>query len=378
MNKRILIAWAALGFVSCPQAQRCAVCDLAITTDFYRIQDQVTEEQKPICQECASLARRCYLCGLPVKNNITQLQDGRVLCARDAKGVILSPDEARQICDETRNELGRMLSRFLTFPATNVSISMVDKVHMEQLFQTPGFDRQCPSIFGYIRSRPNQAGGARHAISLLSGLPRARLMATCAHEMAHSWLNENLAQERQINRDSVEGFCELIAFKLMSELGQEQEQKVIQSNRYTRGQFGLFLDAETRYGFYTIMQWMKSGLDSRLTETDLDRVRQTRFQPPAATPNTIVPLPQPAVTPVPDTLTLIGISGVGNRGLALIDNRAFSAGESGRVRVGQTNVVLRCLEIRSNSVVIEVAGSAEKQELFLKSIRWQPVEKAAR
>ena len=35
------------------------------------------------------------------------------------------------------------------------------------------------------------------------------------------------------------------------------------------------------------------------------------------------------------------------------------------MRVGETNVTVQCLEIRNNSVVIQVDGSGEKKELFL-------------
>lgn len=349
------------------QAQRCAVCDMPFGSVLYTIQDRVTEQQVKVCDKCFALTTRCYLCALPVKNNITTLEDGRVLCARDAKGVVLSEDEASQVCSEARTELARVFSRFLSFPTTNVTTAVVDRVHMEQLFKKAGFDNQCPSIFGYIRSRTNELGGVKHAISLLSGLPRARLMAVCAHEMAHSWVNEHVTRARQVHLDAVEGFCELVAYKLMAYLGREQEQKIIKANHYTRGQFDLFLAADDQYGFYTIMQWMESGLDASLDGSDLDRVRKVRFQPQRSTPAEFVPLPKPAPTPVPDTLTLIGISGTGSRRLALVNDRAFGAGESGKVRVAKTNVVVRCLEVRNDSVLIQVEGSPEKKELFLKS-----------
>ena len=70
---------------------------------------------------------------------------------------------------------------------------------------------------------------------------------------------------------------------------------------------------------------------------------------------------------MPDTLTLIGIVGTGDRRLALINDRSLKQGESGKVRVGATNVVVRCLEIGSESVAIEVDGSPERKELRLKS-----------
>jgi len=368
VKRNIVIACVTLGVVANLEAQRCAVCDLGIATAAYLLEDQVTKERRQVCVECASLSTVCYLCGLPVKYNITRLDDGRVLCLRDSNGVVLADQEAEQVCAETRIELDRLFSRFLTFPATNVTIALADAVHMKQLFQTPGFDRQCSSVFGYIKNAIDDPGAHRHhVIRLLTGLPKPRLMATCAHEMAHSWLNENLRPDRRINLDAVEAFCELVAFKLMTQLGQEQEQKVIKSNFYTRGQFDLFQEADDRYGFYTIMQWMKSGLDARLTETDLDRVRQIKASPQPSTPAGMVSWAQPGTTPVPDTLTIMGISGAGSRRLALIDDLAFCAGESGKVRVGRTNVMVKCLEIRSNSVVIEVEGSPGKQELFLKS-----------
>jgi len=130
----------------------------------------------------------------------------------------------------------------------------------------------------------------------------------------------------------------------------------------------LFLEADDIYGFYTVMQWMKWGTDSRLREEEPDRIRKIDEKKPPATRlgNDAAPLVV-ALTPVPDKLTLIGISGTGSRRLALINDRAFGANETGKVRVGKTNVVIHCVEIRDGAVIIEVDGSREKQELSLKA-----------
>jgi len=171
-----------------------------------------------------------------------------------------------------------------------------------------------------------------------------------------------------MDRDSEEGFCELIAYKLMERLDQPAQMDLIKNNLYTRGQFDLLLEADTTYGFYTVMQWVKCGTDNCLREEEPDRIRKIDekrlLKPRPETP--AVPLVF-APTPVPDVLTLIGISGTGARRLALINDRAFGVSESGKVRVGPTNVTVRCLELRSNSVLIEVDGLTDKQELFLKS-----------
>jgi len=364
---KLFIALGLMVLAADLQAQLCSVCNQAIGVNVYVVEDKLTSEQKRVCEQCLELKTTCYLCGMPVKINMTRLDDGRVLCARDAKEAVLSEDEARRDCADARNELERLFSRFTTFPNTNASVAIVDRTQMDQLVRAPGFDRQCPSVYGYIRSRVVAGGQWKHPISILSGLPKYRLMAVCAHELSHAWVRENVPTTRDMDRDAEEGLCELIAYRLMEQLKQQAEMNAITNNLYTRGQFALFLEADTSYGFYTVMQWMKWGIDTRLRDEEPDRIRRIDEKKSPAQPTT---WPAPLVvapTPVPDTLTLIGISGAGSRRLALINDRAFGANELGKVRVGKTNTLIRCLEVRDGSVVIQVDGSPEKQELLLKA-----------
>jgi len=99
---------------------RCAVCGGELTGTVFLITDKVTNEKKQICYACSTLTETCFVCGLPVKSNYTHLLDGRCLCARDAKNAVLNEDEAKRVCDETKESLDRLFSRFLTFPGTNV------------------------------------------------------------------------------------------------------------------------------------------------------------------------------------------------------------------------------------------------------------------
>jgi hypothetical protein len=361
---------AALLFLGLPLttavAQNCASCNRGIGETSYLVKDRMDDTQKQVCGDCIVLKSRCYLCSLPVRRDFLELPDGRFLCARDSKSVVLDDNSAQQAIEETKLELTRLFARFLMFPTTNVVYTVEDRVHMEELFQTPGFERQCPSIMGYIRSRVGKESGLEHSISVLSAMPRARLMAVTAHELGHAWLKENV--NRDMGRDAIEGFCELIAYKLMEQLGEGREIAYIKSNVYTRGQTGLFIDADRSLGFYTIVQWMKFGMDEELSADDQDRIRridQKRAQP--VTQTVWQPAPAPAVTPVPDSLTLIGISGKGKRRLALINDRTFAEGETGKVRVGATNVTLRCVEIRGGSVIVQNEASEEKQELLLRT-----------
>jgi len=52
--------------------------------------------------------------------------------------------------------------------------------------------------------------------------------------------------------------------------------------------------------------------------------------------------------------------------MALINNHTFEANEEGKVRLGQSNVLIRCVAIREDSVVVQVVGSGGQQTLSLK------------
>ena len=330
--------------------------------------DSVTEEKKQVCQDCATLSTVCFICGLPVKTNYTRLPDGRIICARDVRTAVLDEEEAKRICREAKNSLDRLFSRFLDIPETNVTVAIVDRVHLQELFKFAGRDYVCPNVWGYTETKTNRRH-IEHHISLLSGLPLASFKATCAHEYAHTWLNENLSEQRKqsLSRDADEAFCELLSYRLMESQNEEAQKKLILSNAYTRGQIHLFLEAERLYGFNDIVDWMKYGTDDRLVSDDLRRVRNVELPRTAARPATNSPVANPAPSPVPNTLVLRGIYWAQERPAAMINNRTLGVNEEGKVRVGKTNLTIRCMAIRQDSVRIRIVSSGEEQELRLKT-----------
>ena len=64
-------------------------------------------------------------------------------------------------------------------------------------------------------------------------------------------------------------------------------------------------------------------------------------------------------------LTLKSISGAGAKRLALINNQTLAVGESGKVRLGNGEIKIRCEEIREKSVVVTLDGKPERKELRL-------------
>jgi type II secretory pathway component PulC len=132
--------------------------------------------------------------------------------------------------------------------------------------------------------------------------------------------------------------------------------------------------AEDRFGFSSVLDWMKGGLDPKLDLNKLERVNEMAPKTAAADPEPLgrvnpalyLPAPVPVPPPAPETLVLKGLSSVGTRRFALVNDHTFETMERARVRIGHTNVVIRCLEIRPESVIIQVEGSSEKQELSLR------------
>jgi thioredoxin-related protein len=75
--------------------------------------------------------------------------------------------------------------------------------------------------------------------------------------------------------------------------------------------------------------------------------------------------PQPPVAPAAQygELTLKGVSGVGSRRLALINNETLMAGERANVKSFGTNIAVTVKEIRDDSVVIVVKGQPHELSL---------------
>jgi hypothetical protein len=62
------------------------------------------------------------------------------------------------------------------------------------------------------------------------------------------------------------------------------------------------------------------------------------------------------------SLVLKGFSGSQNHRLVIINNHTFAAGDTGDVITSDGRVHLRCIEIKTNSVVIEIGG--QRHELI--------------
>ena len=364
-----LLAFSCFGTPVAARAENiCAICGREIQGTVYIVTDKVTGQKPLVCSDCVKLPR-CYICGLPVKENSVELPDGRRLCARDARTAVLKADEVEQICVQVKDDLDRLFSRFTLFP-TNVDVTVIDRIDVDSMFNTEGNSFESPDLLGCLR-RVTVNHQTRYQMRLLTGLPLAQLKETCAHEYAHAWVGENVPKERKarLGRDAEEGFCELVGYLLMDSQNEEAEKKRVLQNRYTRGQIDRFIEAKERYGFDQVLDWMKYGVVPELEAGHVDALRDVRMPPakPAAGSPAVfngINKSAPKAASAPANIKLEGILW-GNRPVAIINGRSFLALELGKVPLGNTNVMIRCLEIRQKSVRIQNLGSQKEQELFL-------------
>jgi hypothetical protein len=151
----------------------------------------------------------------------------------------------------------------------------------------------------------------------------------------------------------------------MDSLRDEGAKTRILNNAYTRGQIDLFIAAERRFGFNDVVEWMKSGADDRLDPNEPNRIRNIVNQRPAATPGAMAFYPMPVAAP--DRLALKAVFWDSTRPTALINDRTFAVNEQGKVHLGLTNVLVRCVAIRKDGVVVRIGGSDVDQDLHLGS-----------
>jgi hypothetical protein len=65
-------------------------------------------------------------------------------------------------------------------------------------------------------------------------------------------------------------------------------------------------------------------------------------------------------------IVLKGVVESNNRRLAVINGRTFEKGEEGKIKVGQKLISLRCVDIGSKSVVVEIEGINQPTEIMMK------------
>lgn len=343
----------------------CSVCNRYLEEGeaTVRAADQMTSQERVMCSRCAAIPELCFLCAIPAKDGRKSLSDGRHYCARDAQVALFGSLEVERVCREAVAQMERPFARYFTLPKFGVTWEVEDLTLRAQASETE--PKRCAHPALRLSIAAGDSGKRQYTLTLINGLPPARIRSAAVHGIMHVWLAENVAPRRRMRPGTVESFCDMVAWLAMTAFEETSEAERVRGVHASDSQFVALVNAYELYDLYRVLEWMKYGADDRLVAGDDDGLRRLDpdLQPQPSEPRQVIP-PSPAASRAPDSLVLRGILGTGARRLALINDATLAAGEEARAHVGAREIRLKCLEIRDEAVVVQVDGGA-RQELRL-------------
>jgi hypothetical protein len=292
----------------------------------------------PVCDDCMKIEDRCSICGLPVRDDYVQTGDGRFICKFCKSNAVLNVEQARELFTEVRQEVVELYGQGFALQYPDVTVNLFDVDYWSEKGRSDGLHK-----FGFASTRKTANGRCTHEVALLSGRLRDEIAATAAHEYTHLWINENRPDDHVIDSDTVEAICELTAYKLMGSESLPDAQAKILSNPYTHGEIKELVAVEQERGVGYIMNWVKNGTTRTFEEAS--------FAPTvAALPLTVSAAPPP----LPRTLKLNGLLVDGQNRRAIINGISFMIGEEKQIKLQQKTMRVRCREIDSADVILDV------------------------
>jgi len=297
------------------------------------------------CDDCHKLPARCAHCGLPVKDGFIKTSDGRHFCKSDHPRLIFATNEATRVFAETADAIARLTRDAMSLRQPVVTVSLFDVDYWNPKDAPPELRRQ-----GFSTSR-RTGRDFSHTVVLLSGQPRDDFRSVCAHEYVHLWVNENRADSRQLDPDTLEAICELIPYKLAEGARDTNQMHRIRVNPYTRGMITNLIAFEARHGLDAVLTWVKDGKADRLDTAGLADASPPRWAASSAT------------VELPSDLALTGLAGGASRRLAFINGQLIRSGERKRIALKGRTVSLQCLEIAADSVTVQVEGESQPRTL---------------
>lgn len=182
---------------------------------------------------------------------------------------------------------------------------------------------------------------------MLSGRLREEMEAVAAHEYTHLWINENCPASHHIDGDTVEGICELTAYKLMEQKKSTARQQRILDSPYTNGKIKDLVAIEREGGTDYVLNWVKNST------AETFEANASLAPLPATTP--IAPIVA-GPRPLPKGLKFSGIMAFGKEKLAVINGEEFAIGDQKTLKLRDHSVLVHCLEVHEGEIKVVVNG----------------------
>jgi hypothetical protein len=229
-------------------------------------------------------------------------------------------------------------------------------VHVTDVFDTRSRDKM--HTLAISKSTPS-GSDLVHYVSVYTGRPKQEAFYSCVHEYTHLWINEN-AGAHKIEPSTVEGLCELMAFKVAEARRDATAQKEILANPYTKGRVNQLVQYSDEEDLSAIFAWVKNGATERLTE-GLATAIDTKLKPVEVPLDVQVAEAQLArPRPKNETLTINGtIKGAKGTLILLNGGLILGKGESGFVKINGQSSKIRCVDIQSDTATFQYQNSPD-------------------
>jgi hypothetical protein len=327
----------------------CVVCTKPLVGKYF-----IHNQTNHICIECEKLPTRCAVCGVPVKDVGLKTTDGRRFCRVDAPNVVVAQEEAGKLFAQARSDLTSLSDGALDLRNPDVAMQLVDVDYWNS--KAGGDGTNTMHRLGFSISRPI-GGGFAHNVILMSGQLRNTTLSTCAHELTHLWLNENLKPDRKLDPDTREALCELIAFKLAARRADTNELTRIKQNTYTKGVILNAIEFDSRVGLPGVITWVRTGTESALPGAIGNSVTNEA-------PSAPIELRPPA--PPATKLELRSLIRTATRTVAVINGERFVTGAELSMLIDGKRRLVRLESASESSVVVTVDGIRQSLDLGAK------------
>ncbi len=213
----------------------------------------VKVENHNYCSNCARLPT-CFNCRLPGAEK--RLPDGRPICLKCIKTVIIDEEHARKICQDVRNDIYTHLNlktdHFIDFylkDDASLTALMGKRRATEEGYY--GFDEK----YRMRRGAKSIVSGT-YTIYVLSALSLPKFRNTVAHELAHD-LGHTLYPAVQKPED-VEGFAEYISSLMNRYWGNENlnREKLQNREKVYADAYKKFLKISEKNGLTDVLDYM--------------------------------------------------------------------------------------------------------------------------
>ncbi len=238
-NALFILGVSEAGTPEQKSAPRCHTCGAPITNVYYEIPGL----PGLYCEKCYKTLPHCFFCGRPVRDT----QKGkRIVCQECRHEVIQDPEEARHLVLQIRDWLNTRLHlqlptqtgfQFVTDLAPHVGVSLL------------GTTRELGAFI-------HEDGTVQ--ILLLNDMPRATLIETVAHELAHVWQEGRVPKGQRLLIK--EGFAQWTAAKVLESLKCDQALRVLQKRDDIYGQgYRIIQAVEARHGIPAVLEYVKTS-----------------------------------------------------------------------------------------------------------------------